>query len=83
MAVAFKRKGNAKVRVTDPATGAVRAVLTPFRGFAGRLRVQLRDVNGDGALDLIVRALVHGKRKQKAYDARTRPWWSETLQKCA
>src|SRR5262249_35784412 len=61
VAVAFRQKGVSRVRVEEAATGALRGVLTPFRGFGGRLRLQLRDVNGDGALDLIVRALVHGK----------------------
>jgi hypothetical protein len=71
VAVAFRRKGVARVRVQDAATGAVRGVLTPFPGFAGRLRLLLRDVNGDGSLDLIVRALVLGKHKKKVYDAVT------------
>jgi hypothetical protein len=71
VAAAFRRNGVAKVRVLDAATGAVRAVLTPFRGFRGRLRLQLVDVNGDGALDLVVRALIHGKRKKKVFDAVT------------
>jgi hypothetical protein len=71
VAVPFRRNGVARVRVLDAATGAVRAVLTPFRGFRGRLRLQLVDVNGDGPLDLIVRALVHGKRKKKVYDGVT------------
>jgi hypothetical protein len=57
--------------VLDASTGALRAVLTPFPGFGGRLLVQRLDVTGDGALDLIVRALVHGKRKQAAFDAVT------------
>jgi hypothetical protein len=71
LAVAFRQRGTARVRVRDAATGALRGVLTPFKGFAGRLALQLRDVNSDGALDLIVRALVHGKRKQKVFDAVT------------
>jgi hypothetical protein len=71
VAVAFRRKGVSRVRVKDAATGAVRGVLTPFKGFGGRLRLQLLDVNGDGALDLVVRALVHGKRKKKVFDAVT------------
>jgi hypothetical protein len=33
--------------------------------------LMLVDVNGDGSLDLIVRALVHGKRRKKVYDAVT------------
>jgi hypothetical protein len=60
-----------RVRVKDAATGALRGVLTPFKGFGGRLALQLLDVNGDGALDLIVQALVRGKRKKKVFDART------------
>jgi hypothetical protein len=71
VAVAFRQKGVSRVRVQDAATGAVRAVLTPFRGFGDRLRLQRRDVNGDGAPDLIVQAVIHGKRKQKAFDAVT------------
>jgi len=70
-AEAFRRKGVAKVRVKDAATGAVRAVLTPFRNFRGRLRLALRDLNGDGSLDLLVQAAIKGKRKKKAYDAVT------------
>src|SRR5262245_48113412 len=54
VAVAFRQKGVSRVRVTDAATGAVRGVFTPFKGFGGRLRLQLLDVNGDGVLDLIV-----------------------------
>src|SRR5262245_1151572 len=67
----FRRKGVTRVRVRDAATGAVRAVLTPFKGYRGRLRLALRDLNGDGALDLIVQALIKGKRKTRAYDAVT------------
>jgi hypothetical protein len=70
-AEAFRRRGVARVRVRDAASGQLRAVLTPFKGFVGRLRLSLRDLNGDGSLDLVVQALVHGKRKRKAYDAVT------------
>jgi hypothetical protein len=71
VAVPFRRNGVARVRVLDAAAGTVRAVLTPFRGFRGRLRLQLLDVNGDGALDLIVQAVLHGRRKKKLFDAVT------------
>jgi hypothetical protein len=71
VAVPFRKRGVSRVRVKDAATGAVRAVLTPFKGFGGRLRLQLRDVNGDDSLDLIVRALIHGKRRKKVFDAVT------------
>jgi parallel beta-helix repeat protein len=71
VAVPFRQRGVARVRVRDAATGAVRGVLTPFKGFRGRLRLQLLDVNGDGSLDLVVKALIHGKRKKKVYDAVT------------
>src|SRR5262249_59624648 len=70
-AVAFRRKGVTRVRVKDAATGAVRAVLTPFKGYGGRLRLTLRDLNGDGSLDLVVQAVIKGKRRKKAYDAVT------------
>jgi hypothetical protein len=71
VAVAFRRRGVSRVRVRDAASGVVRGVLTPFPGFGGRLRLQMLDVNGDGSADLIVRAVVHGKRKKKIYDAVT------------
>jgi hypothetical protein len=38
-------------------------VLTPFASFRGRLRLELRDVNGDGTADVSVRAVIHGKRR--------------------
>jgi hypothetical protein len=71
VAVPFRRNGVARVRVFDAAAGTVRAILTPFRGFRGRLRLQFLDVNGDGSLDLIVQAVIHGRRKKKLFDAVT------------
>jgi hypothetical protein len=70
-AAAFRSKGVAQLRISDAATGELRAVLTPFRGFRGRLRFQMEDVNGDGALELVVRALVKGRRRKKVFDAVT------------
>jgi hypothetical protein len=61
----------ARVHVKDAAMGVLRAVLTPFRGFGGKLRLQFLDVNGDGSLDLIVKALINGKPKKRVYDAAT------------
>ena len=49
----------------------MRAVLRPFPGFTDRLTVQRQDVNGDGSLDLIVQAVVNGRRKKKVYNAVT------------
>jgi hypothetical protein len=49
--VQFQQQGVAKVRVLDAATQAERGVLTPFKGYRGRLALTLRDVNGDGARD--------------------------------
>jgi hypothetical protein len=71
VATAFRARGVSRVRVRDGATGAVRGVLTPFKGFGGPLRLQLLDINGDGSLDLVVRAVIHGKRRKKVYDAVT------------
>jgi hypothetical protein len=70
-AAQFQRNGVSRVRVRGATSGVLRAVLTPFPGFGGRLRLQLLDVNGDGSLDLIVRAVIHGKRKKKVFDAIT------------
>jgi hypothetical protein len=60
-----------RVRVRDAATRALRGVLTAFKGFGGRLRLQLVDVNGDGSADLVVQAVIHGRRKKKVFDAVT------------
>jgi hypothetical protein len=60
-----------QVRVLDTATRAVRRVFTPFPGFGGQLRLQLVDVNDDDSPDLVVKAVVHGKRKTKFFDAVT------------
>jgi hypothetical protein len=68
VAAPFQQNGVSRVRVREASTRKVRATLTPFRGFAGRLKVQWVDLNGDGLLDLIVKATVNGKRKQKVYD---------------
>jgi hypothetical protein len=76
VAVPFRKKGSARVRVLDASTGALRAVLTPFPGFCGPLRLGQLDVNGDGVLDLVVRAVIHGKRKQRVFDAVTLAWVS-------
>jgi hypothetical protein len=46
-------------------------VPTPFPGSRGRLALQRRDVTGDGALDLVVQALIKGKRRKRAFDAVT------------
>ena len=43
VAVPFRKKGSARVRVLDAATGALRAVLTPLPGFGGRLRPEQLD----------------------------------------
>jgi hypothetical protein len=70
-AVAFHKKGLGRVCVWDAATGAQHGVLTPFAGFRGRLRLELLDVTGDGAADVIVRALIHGKQRRKVFDGVT------------
>jgi hypothetical protein len=46
-------------------------VLTPFRAFDGRLRLRLVDLTGDGSLDVVVRAVIHGRRRKKVFDAVT------------
>ncbi|HKB40984.1 MAG TPA: hypothetical protein VKD72_31440, partial [Gemmataceae bacterium] len=71
LAVQFRRNRVARVRVRDAATGVVRGVLTPFPGFRGRLSLLLLDVNGDGSADLVVRAVINGRRKKRVFDATT------------
>src|SRR5262249_12453444 len=71
VAAQLRRNGVARVRVRDARTGALRGILTPFRGFAGRLALQLQDLTGDGALDLVVKAMINGRHKKRVYDAVT------------
>jgi parallel beta-helix repeat protein len=71
VAVAFQKNGVARVRVQDAATGRVLALWTPFPGHRGKLRLQRRDVNGDGAADVVVQALINGRLRTRAYDARS------------
>jgi hypothetical protein len=69
--VQVRRKGRARVLVFDAFTGSFRGMLAPFPNHRGRLRLESRDVNGDGAADLIVRAVINGKRRHRIYDAVT------------
>jgi hypothetical protein len=56
LATPVRIKGHSAVRVTDPATGAVKFTIVPFgKGYRGRILVSMADVNGDGVQDLIVR----------------------------
>jgi hypothetical protein len=71
VAVQLKGKRVARVQVTNAATNAVRAILTPFTGFKGRLRLQEIDVNGDGSADLVVSATINGRLRRRVYDAVT------------
>ena len=55
-ATVVKIKGHKEVRVTDPATGALKFIVFPFgKAYRGNLQFSIRDVNGDGIEDLIVR----------------------------
>jgi subtilisin-like proprotein convertase family protein len=71
VAAPFQSNGVSKVRLREASTRKVRATLTPFRGFAGRLKLQWVDLNGDGWADLIVKAVINGKRRQKVYGGLT------------
>src|SRR5262245_45048442 len=60
-----------RTRVDVVADGDLKRRYFPFGAFKGRVKVARVDVNGDGALDLVVRALINGKRKKKVYDGVT------------
>jgi hypothetical protein len=48
------------------AAGRLKFVLYPFgKSFRGNYQVETRDVNGDGVMDVIVRAVVRAGRKRK------------------
>ena len=59
--------GVSAFRGMNAATGALRAMFTPFAGFTGQLAVQLVDVNGDGLLDVIARATINGKKRTRTF----------------
>lgn len=54
------------LRVVDE-TGAVRLLKKPFGKKSGRARILRQDKNADGILDIVVKAKINGKRKQKTY----------------
>jgi hypothetical protein len=59
-------RGRRQLRVFDAATGRLKFVLYPFgKSFRGNYQVETRDVNGDGIMDVIVRAVVRVGRKRK------------------
>jgi Bacterial Ig-like domain (group 3) len=61
--------GRQLVVVYNRATGAVRFRLLPFGySFRGRLTATLKDVDGDGTLDLLVTAVVKGRRVRRAFN---------------
>jgi hypothetical protein len=62
-------KGRKQVRVTDPATGAVKFVVYPFgKAYRGNFQVQTGDVDGDGVADVIARRpLPHKKFATKVF----------------
>jgi hypothetical protein len=58
-----KFKGHKRVRVTDPATGALKFYVYPFgKAYRGSFQLQTGDVNGDGVADLIARRPLSRKK---------------------
>src|SRR5262249_13341760 len=60
-----------RTRVDVVVDGDLKRRFFPFGAFPGRVKVTQADVTADGALDLVVRALINGKRKKKVYDGVT------------
>jgi hypothetical protein len=46
---------------------ALRRRFFPFGAFTGRVQVQRLEVNGDGLLDVIARATIHGKKRTRTF----------------
>ncbi len=56
-----------RTRVDVVVDRALRRRFFPFGAFTGRVQVQRLDVNGDGLLDVIARATIHGKKRTRAF----------------
>ncbi len=56
-----------RTRVDVFVDGALRRSFFPFGDFTGRVQVMQRDVNGDGRLDVMARAVVNGKTQTRTF----------------
>src|SRR5262245_46970822 len=54
-------------RVDVLVNGVLRRRFFPFGTFTGRVQVQQRDVNGDGLLDVVARAVIHGQIRTRTF----------------
>jgi hypothetical protein len=46
---------------------ALRRRFFPFGAFTGRVQIAQMDLNGDGLLDVIARAIVNGKKRMRTF----------------
>jgi hypothetical protein len=56
-----------RTRVDVEVDGELRRRFFPFGTFTGRVQVQRVDVNGDGLLDVIAKATLHGKKRTRTF----------------
>jgi hypothetical protein len=56
-----------RTRVDVVVDGALKRSFFPFGAFTGRVQVLQMDVNGDGLLDVIARATIHGKKRTRTF----------------
>ena len=54
-------------RVDVLVNGALRRRFFPFGTFTGRVQIQRLDIDGDGLLDVVARATLHGKKRTRTF----------------
>jgi parallel beta-helix repeat protein len=56
-----------RTRVDVLVNGALRQRFFPFGAFTGHVQIQQLDLNGDGLLDVIARAILNGKKRTRTF----------------
>jgi hypothetical protein len=60
------QKGKTRIQVFGVRSGRLRRTFGPF---AGKVKASLRDLNGDGLVDLLIQITRNGRKRLHAFDA--------------